>query len=401
MMAVDLFDLNHARKVLRLFGQAYEKLPESTADMTRDQKQFLDDAIAAIQHEGSVSPVRLSLFAEMMKHDAWEPVTLRRVGGAEGLGVAFLERWFSKSDSPPHSRAHAGAARDVLKALLPEPGVHIRGHFRPAGELLVASGYYDRPDRFEDLLQLLDHQLRLVTPTNPESHVLATEVCEPSHSPPYGQRLYQLTHDFMVEPIREWVTQGQRRTVRGRAELCLAERVSLWTTKPESRQLPGLWEWARIRLFTDSKSWTPPQRRMLRQAARRSLVNAGLVAACIAVLAFVGWEAAGRTRAISALATIRSANIDDLLKVIADTEPVRSWLTPLLKHELATSGLDKQDERHLRLALLRDDPTRRSRTQRKPAGAAGHSRRSGDLRGSGVERRRQKFPLGDAAETRQ
>ena len=96
MMAVDLFDLSHAKKVLRLFGQAYEKLPDNAADMTREQKQFLDDAIAAIQHEGSVSPVRLSLFAEMMKHDSWEPATLRRVGGAEGLGVVFLERCFSQ-----------------------------------------------------------------------------------------------------------------------------------------------------------------------------------------------------------------------------------------------------------------------------------------------------------------
>ena len=94
MMAVDLFDLSHAKKVLRLFGQAYEQLPNNTADMTRDQKQFLEDAIAAIQDEGSVSPVRLSLFAEMMKHDSWKPATLRRVGGAEGLGVVFLERCF-------------------------------------------------------------------------------------------------------------------------------------------------------------------------------------------------------------------------------------------------------------------------------------------------------------------
>ena len=175
MMAVDLFDLSHAKKVLRLFGQAYEQLPNNTADMTRDQKQFLEDAIAAIQDEGSVSPVRLSLFAEMMKHDSWEPATLRRVGGAEGLGVVFLERCFSRPESPPRSRAHAAAARDVLKALLPEAGVHIRGHFRPAGELLVASGYYGRPEQFEDLLRLLDQQLRLVTPINPEADAAASE----------------------------------------------------------------------------------------------------------------------------------------------------------------------------------------------------------------------------------
>ena len=61
MMAVDLFDLAHATKVLRLFGQAYEKLPEKTADMTREQKQFLEEAIAAIEHEGSVSPAKSTM----------------------------------------------------------------------------------------------------------------------------------------------------------------------------------------------------------------------------------------------------------------------------------------------------------------------------------------------------
>jgi serine/threonine protein kinase len=355
MMAVDLFDLSHAKKVLRLFGQAYEKLPDKSGDMTREQKQFIDDAITAIQDEGSVSPVRLSLFAEMMKHEPWEPATLRRVGGAEGLGVAFLERCFSRPESPPRSRAHAAAARDVLKALLPEAGVHIRGHFRPVGELLVASGYYGRPNQFEDLLRLLDQQLRLVTPINPEADATASENSAPGISPGSDQRFYQLTHDFMVEPIREWVTQGQRKTVRGRAELCLAERVSLWTAKPESRQLPGFPEWARIRLFTDSNRWTPPQRKMLRQAARRSLMHGAVVAAGVAVLAFLGWDATGRIRAKSALTMIRSADLGDLLDVIAETEPVRPWLAPLLSTALATSDIDVRDERYMRLALLRDD----------------------------------------------
>ena len=125
--------------------------------------------------------------------------------------------------------------------------------------------------------------------------------------------------------------KGSGSTVRGRAELCLAERVSLWTTKPESRQLPGFLEWVRIRLFTDSRRWTPPQRKMLRQAARRSLVYGTMAAACVAVLAFLGWDAIGRIRAKSALTMIRSADIGDLLNVIGETEPVRPWLTPLLK----------------------------------------------------------------------
>jgi serine/threonine protein kinase/formylglycine-generating enzyme required for sulfatase activity len=365
-MAVDLFDLAHARKVLRLFGQAYEKLPAKIAEHTREQKQFLDDAVASIQHEGSVSPIRLSLFAEMMKHDAWEPATLRRVGGAEGLGVAFLERCFTRPEAPPPNRSHAQAARHVLKALLPEPGIRIRGHFRPASELMAACGYHTRPDRFADLLRLLDHKLRLVTPTDP-----GREAADPVHrvrvDAPPEERYYQLTHDFMVEPIREWVTQEQRQTIRGRAELCLAERASLWTAKPESRQLPGLFEWARIRLFTDSSDWTGPQRRMINSAARRSLAHLLLATVCVALTAYLGWQAAGRIRAHSALATIRTADTEDLLEVIGDTEPVRRWLTPLLQDELSKSHIDERDRRQIRLALLRDEAAQAPRIYEEAA----------------------------------
>src|SRR5262249_27688253 len=38
---VDLFDLDHARRVLAGFGRAFGKLPENPAEMTREQKEFL------------------------------------------------------------------------------------------------------------------------------------------------------------------------------------------------------------------------------------------------------------------------------------------------------------------------------------------------------------------------
>ena len=56
----------------------------------------------------------------------------------------------------------------MLKALLPEPGTDIKGHMRSHQELQDAAGYAGRPQEFADLLHILDTELRLVTPTDPE-----------------------------------------------------------------------------------------------------------------------------------------------------------------------------------------------------------------------------------------
>ena len=61
--------------------------------------------------------------------------------------------------------------------------------------------------------------------------------------------------------IREWLNRKQKETRRGRTELLLAERASLWNAKPENRHLPSVWEWANIRLLTKKKDWTEPQAR--------------------------------------------------------------------------------------------------------------------------------------------
>ncbi len=99
--AVDLFDPQHAQKVLGAFGTAYGKLPERERDRTRDQNKFLDQAITELAQDGKVLSVRLALFAEMMKGKPWVPDTLRQVGGSAGVGVTFLEETFSSPQASP------------------------------------------------------------------------------------------------------------------------------------------------------------------------------------------------------------------------------------------------------------------------------------------------------------
>ncbi len=249
--AVDLFDLRHARKVLAAFGRAFGALPEADGAPTAEQDRFLDQAVAGLAEDGKVIPVRLALFADMVKGKRWAPAMLREVGGIAGVGVTFLEETFSAATAPPEHRLYQRAARDVLKALLPEQGTDIKGAMRSPDELLAASGLAHRPREFADLLRILDGELRLITPTDPEGAET------PARSASAGQ-FYQLTHDYLVPALREWLTRKQRETRRGRAELRLAERAALWSSKPERRHLPAWWEWLNIRLLTRGKDWTPP-----------------------------------------------------------------------------------------------------------------------------------------------
>ena len=277
---VDLFDMDHARKVLAAFGRAFGKLPESGAT-SKDQKEFLNQAVSGLAQEGKVISVRLALFAEMMRGKAWTPAKLREVGGTEGVGVTFLEETFSATTAPPEHRLHQKAARAVLNALLPESGTDIRGHMRSYGELLNASGYDGSSPDFTRLIQILNREIRLITPTDPEG----IGADEPSTSTAEGpQRFYQLTHDYLVPSLRDWLTRKQRETRRGRAELRLAERSALWIRKPERKQLPSWGEWLNIRLLTRHREWTQSQQQMMAVATRLHFQRMGLTLAAALVL---------------------------------------------------------------------------------------------------------------------
>jgi serine/threonine protein kinase/formylglycine-generating enzyme required for sulfatase activity len=348
----DLFDTGHARKVLAAFGRAFGKLPE--AEPTKEQQEFLDQAVGALAREGKVVCVRLALFAEMMKGRPWTPAALREVGGAEGVGVAFLEETFSAATAPPEHRYHQKAARAVLKALLPEAGSDIRGHLRSHAELLAASGYAGRPGEFDELLRILDGEVRLLTPTDPEGK--EAEGGAPA-TPQAGQRYYQLTHDYLVRSLRDWLTRKQRETRRGRAELRLAERSALWDSKPESRFLPPWWEWLSLRLLTRKRDWTGPQQKMMRKAARYHAARGLLLAACLLLLGGAAREGFGRYEARRLRDRLMDATTEEVPAVVAAMAPYRRWLDRSLREGLADAEANGNPRKrlHASLALLPAD----------------------------------------------
>ncbi len=406
--AVDLFDLDHARKVLAAFGRAFGKLPENASDASSDQKAFLNESVSGLAEEGKVISVRLALYAEMMKGKPWASSTLKEVGGTKGVGVTFLEETFSATTAPPEHRLHQKAAQAVLKALLPESGTDIKGQMRSRQELLEASGYAYGPRDFDDLIRILDPELRLITPTEPEGvegderrvegenkAVAGGEwrvegeneeeaggglrVAGKSRSipairhPPPSTRYYQLAHDYLVHSLREWLTRKQRETRRGRAELRLAERSALWNAKSENRHLPTLWEWLGIRTFTHRQRWTDPQRAMMQRASRfhRSrLTIAAVLLGLITAGGFWTWNRVDRNRrellaqkAIEQEATrieglvgrLVSAEPNQLAVIIkeldANPKVAATYLSPLLAAKTATVD-GKRAQLHARLALV-------------------------------------------------
>jgi formylglycine-generating enzyme required for sulfatase activity len=346
----DLFDPAHAEKVLAAYGRAFGRLPEHRP--SREQRAFLRQAVAGLAQEGRVVCVRLALFAEMMKARPWTPGALKAVGGAEGLGEAFLEDAFGSFTAPPECRYHRRAARAVLKALLPGPDTDIRGHLRSAAELRRASGYAGAPRDFDALLRLLDGELRLITPADPAG---AEGGGGPPAPPAPGEGSYQLTHDYLVPSLRAWLTRKQRETRRGRAELLLAERAAAWNARPVRRQLPTFAQWAAVRLLTRPRDWTAPQRRLVRAATRHYLARAAALAALALLLAWGAWEYHGRMRAAALRDRLVNAATVEVPQVVADLAPYRRWAEPLLREALPRAG-DTARGLNLRLALLPWDP---------------------------------------------
>ena len=201
-----------------------------------------------------------------------------------------------------------------MKALLPNSGTDIKGHMRSEAELLALLGLRRPSPRLRERLHILDSEVRLITPTDPEGTVMKSEgPQQEDQSGTFGSRenepdlevhpcvraeYYQLTHDYLVPSLRDWLNRKLRETRRGRAELRLADRTAFWSGQPENRFLPPWWEWLALRLLTRQRDWTTPQRTMMRRAARHYAAWGLLVCrrgrCCLLLVGARGlWPAAG------------------------------------------------------------------------------------------------------------
>ncbi len=325
---VELFDLQHARSVLAELGRALGRLPDGVIVSGSEQGRFLDKATSELaSDDGRIIPVRLTLFAEMLRHRDWTAKTLRDLGGMEGIGVTFLEETFSAQTAPPAHRVHQKAARAVLQALLPDSSSELKGRWRPVRLLQESAGYRNRPDDFAELIHILDDELRMVTPVDPSC--VSSEGDAPRAAPDLV--CYQLTHDYLVPPLRQWLFRKQRETRRGRAELQLAATTALWRDRPEPRRLPSPLEWLTIVCFTRPRSWSADERRMMGAATLRVLIRAAAAVSAAVIVAYASWAFLGRERARADLETALKADYENLPRSVAQIAAHGAAPCPLSK----------------------------------------------------------------------
>ena len=354
MRLVDLFDPLHARRVLAEFGCGYGRLPENLGELEEEQNKFLDASIEGLMQHDKVIPVRLALFAEMVKGKSWDMTTLESLGGIEGVGLRFLEECFESATAPAEQRVHRAAVHRTLRELLPSLGTDIKGAMKSWNELLDASGYREQPDQFRALIRILDSNLRLITPTDPMG--LSPEDAS-GHS---GMRFYQLTHDFLVPAIREWLTAEERSSRRGRAEVLLRDLSTSWKQNSSRRNLPGLFEWLQIQLLTNRKRWTDTQRQIISAATRRTAITTLLLLFLILGGTYTLNRYRNAERAKALVQQLKTSTVSEAPAILEEMEDYSAWTVPLLKSTRADLSDNPTGQTLLSLALLKSDPTEQS-----------------------------------------
>ena len=176
-----------------------------------------------------------------------------------------------------------------------------------------------------------------------------------------GRKYYQLTHDYLVHSLRDWLTRKQKETRRGRAELLLADRASVWNARQENRQLPSLLQWFQMKWLTKKKNWTPPQQKMMRKASRYHAVRGAILAFLVAVSIITGLrirdqviEREKANYAVGLVGRVFDANITQVPGIIKEMEAYRAWTDPLLHDAYAQAETDNDPRKqlHASLALL-------------------------------------------------
>ena len=358
---VDLFSKSHALKVLGLFGVAFGKLESNQAKWTQQNIAFLTQAVDALSEDTKVVPVKLALFADTMKSRDWTPEALNEIGGVEGVGLVFLIEAFSSKYSKPEYRQHEEAAQRVLSQLLPQKGRDIKGVFKSKAELFNASGYTDRPQEFESLLSILDRRLRLITAST-------AGYVDPDDASSHGSN-YQLTHDYLVPSIREWLARNKRSTSKGRAELILDECTRYWSEKRDDKQLPSLSEIFTIYSNVPASSWNSTQSEMMRASARYQGYRALILLAYIFALSTFGlifrqnWLRQEQQdlaqQRIRQVVTIAPENIEELVNdPVWNQGVIETYIKPIYADANSSTSAGKKGRLHAEMLAVKYDPSR-------------------------------------------
>ncbi|QDS94418.1 Serine/threonine-protein kinase PknB [Roseimaritima multifibrata] len=356
--SVDLFDMDHARSVLAEFGAAYGRLPTSVSLCTPDQLRFLDEAVRYLASGGRIVSVQLALLVEMLKNHPWDRSTGMLKDGGISIGVHFLNETFDSEKTQRRMRVHAEGAHRVLRALLPEPGSRIKGAICSEVDLAEKAGYRDR-QHFRELLTILDRELHLITPTDQLDEESYSSDSPMSESSPAG---YQLTHDFLIAPLRQWIELRSRATNQGKARLRLEEFSELYRARPRSQSLPTLLDYLSIRWHTKRQLTNDFQRTMLRAATLMHLRHLAAWAAVLLVLGVGGGMVYRQMEKRNQLANERTALAEllnaEIPQALAYAEALKEseFIVRETNKIVASTETTPKDQFRAALVLVDQDP---------------------------------------------
>ncbi len=256
---VNMFEPEFAKSILGKLGQAYGKFD---GPLSEDQTEFLNTAISQMTEHGKVVGARLALFAEALKNKEWTVAVLGDIGGASGVGVSFLNETFVDPSAPVRYRSLSRVIQKCLSALLPQSGSLLKGHMLPQSRLQEIVGGGKKAGQFGEILDILDKELRLVSPTVPSG----VEVAEAGDQ---ADVHYQLSHDYLVPILRRWIDSEQQRSISGRVDARMSEVATVWKEIGHRRYLPTLPETVHFLTFSKWKNWTPSQKEMMTASLRK------------------------------------------------------------------------------------------------------------------------------------
>ncbi|MEL6897417.1 MAG: hypothetical protein AAFP90_15040, partial [Planctomycetota bacterium] len=417
-MLIRPFDRRHAVNVVTEMGYVAGDLSEKQG-ITAAQRSFIQRAVDELAEQGEIYPVRLAVLLELIHGRPWTDRTLDEMGGADGIGVEFLDRSVGRGASDAR-RQYTRAAQSVLQTMLPQSG-NIRGTVILEDHLRNVAGYAHKPVEFDGLMGLLRGELRLLTQIefsvdqkhldDPSSALHdgtwdltqdddtvrksagvatidplgdthnehsrktqngvsddempdagnATETDATNASPTSRSMIgYQLSHDFLVPSIRRWLKRELQADLTGQQMLALQERASQWIVNRETRHLPSLVQFALFVLFTPRNSWTGPQSKMMSVAGWRFGLRAAVLGTLLSVTLIAGMAVYNSQQRAQ-----RTRDVQQQISSLCGADPGmaeslyrRIEQSPDIAHPIAQAIIDdatQSDQARLRCALLMPD----------------------------------------------
>ena len=337
---IDLFDVSHAEHVLFQIGRAMGKLPENRDDLNLGQAKFLQTAVSEISRNAAVISVHLTTFTEMFRNREWNFNELKKVGGVKGVGQQFLESNFGSTGGSPHRAETKQIAESILEQLLPIGGTGIRGAAKTTMELATQCGKEDQLEQFQSVLNLLERDLKIVA------------LVENINDDGTEQR-FQLTHDYLVEAIRDWLGSELQKTRRGRARIRIRELVSANQSGLNAKVLPTNTEWMLWQFLLPKKSLTENERALMLDGRGQFLRWAATaIVSAIVIIAVASYFVFRWQRANQLVENLMGMKIQNAPAIVEEIQSFKTLILPKLKQIIKAPDASMDRVMRAELGLL-------------------------------------------------